>query len=192
MRIPKFILLIMLYALLPSYAFAELHVSPQPPLPLNSSLPLECTAITGRHERLCIIQTESFYGPYDDIVFYHMNNRGNVSLLGSNKGDVATFGGFEFSDGGKYMWLSWAEEGHPHFVFYRTNDFIANGTSAKVLSVVGDYEFDQFIKFNDVGDVVYALADNIREYCSKAGDGAHIIIDPRTSTKLCAKHFKLE
>ncbi|MDH3354857.1 MAG: hypothetical protein OEL79_06555, partial [Chromatiales bacterium] len=75
--------LIFSLALLPSYALAELNT---PHIPITRNLPLECTPITGRLEQLCIIKTESPYGPYDDISYYHINSKNHTTLLGSERG----------------------------------------------------------------------------------------------------------
>ena len=157
----------------------------------NRSLPLECSKIPDKNTHLCFIQTQSPYGPYDDVVFYRMDKSGDVTLLGSQSGGVATFGGVDFSTRGAYMWLSWAEEGHPHFEFYRTRDFIDTGLSANIIKVLGDYYFDGFEKFSDAGEVVYRLADGAYEDCDRAVENFSYEIDPKTSEKRCVKKFSL-
>lgn len=159
--------------------------------PLKKSLPLECSIIPVRNEYLCFIETQSPYGPYDDVVFYHMDKNGDLALLGSQAGEVATFGGIGFSTGGAFMWISWAEEGHPHFEFYHTAKFINNGINTKVLNVLGDYYFDGFEKFTDKGEVIYRLNDDAYEDCNKAGKDVSYKIEPKTSEEYCVKRFSL-
>lgn len=158
---------------------------------LRNSLPVECDKVPDSNEHLCFIITQSAYGPYDDVVFYHKNSNGNLILLGSQKDGVATFGGAGFSTGGTYMWLSWAEEGHPHFEFYLTQNFLENGLNARILKVLGDYYFSDFEKFTDAGEVVYELNDGAYEDCNKAGKEVSYKIDPQTSEKRCLKTFRL-
>ncbi|MDH3342471.1 MAG: hypothetical protein OEM07_01985 [Gammaproteobacteria bacterium] len=155
------------------------------------SLPLECHEITGNINKLCFIQTQSSYGPYDDIVFYRVDPRGYATFLGSESGSVATFGGFEFSDKGIYMWLSWAEEGHPHFEFYRTRDFLENGTQAKILQIIGDYYFDGFVSFSDSGKVVYSIDNQLTENCANIPDVTSYISPHKPFEKLCTKTILL-
>ena len=107
----KTTLLILSSFLLTAFSFTNQAKDEQFP----QSLPLECSKIPNIIEQLCFIQTRN--GPYDDVVFYHMDKYGDVALLGSRSGEVTTFGGIDFSTGGTYMWLSWAEEGHPILYF---------------------------------------------------------------------------
>ena len=183
-KTPPLILIILFSLLFNFSALAE-----QEPLP--KSLPLECSDIPTRQDKICFIETESPYGPYDDVVFYHMNKNGSVFLLGSQSGDVATFGGFDFSPSGIYMWLEWAEEGHPHFEFFKTSTFINNGTSAESLQILGDYYFTGFEKFSDTGEVIYSLDDGAFEDCDKAGKDVSYKINPETSEKYCIKRFNI-
>ncbi|RDH84500.1 MAG: hypothetical protein DIZ80_03200 [endosymbiont of Galathealinum brachiosum] len=156
------------------------------------SLPLVCATIPSIEEQLCYSSTNSSYGPYDDVVFYKIDKYGEEVLLGSQSGGVATFGGFDFSLGGRYMWVSWAEEGHPFFEFYRTNDFLENGIKSKSLEVLGDYYFEQFTQFSENGNVAYSLTEGAFENCKDAGDGARESIDSETSKKNCIKQFNIE
>jgi len=158
---------------------------------LKKSLPLECHKIPNHNEHLCFIVTQNPDGPFDDIVFYRMDKSGGIALLGSKIGEGDNFGGFDFSNGGKYMWLSWAEEGHPHFEFYRTSEFLINGTETKALKVLSDYYFDDFKSFTDDGEVIYLLADDAYENCDKAGQGISYQINTETPEKYCVKKFSL-
>ena len=154
-------------------------------------LPLDCSTIVSFEERLCLVQTDSAYGPYDDVVFYRLDKAGNAVFLSSQSGGVATFAGLGFSTGGKYMWVSWAEEGHPHFEFYLSRDFLTNGTHANVLKVLGDYYFEDFKQFSDSGEVVYALTIDAFENCADAGEGARESKSLNNSEIYCIKSFNL-
>lgn len=134
---------------------------PQAQVDKGRSLPLECDAIADSQEMLCITKTESAYGPFDDVIFYHLDKMGAVTFLGSHSDAISTFAGFGFSSGGKYLWISWAEEGHPYFEFYRTIDFIKQGTKASMHYILHDYYFMQFESFTDAGIVTYSqIEDN--------------------------------
>ncbi len=157
----------------------------------KNSLPLICTVIPSIEQQLCYVRTGSSYGPYDDIVFYKLDKYGDVILLGSQSGGVAVFGGFGFSAGGKFMLLSWSEEGHPYFEFYRTGDFLEKGIKSRVLKVLSDYYFESFEKFNENGEVVYSLSVGSIESCANAGKGGHESINAETQEKQCVKYFSV-
>ncbi len=150
--LPSFLISVLISGIYISQSYSDISTQPR-------TIPLECNRITGLIEQLCFIRTDSVYGPYDDIVFYLIDKAGNKFFLSSNSGNVSTFGGFDFSTHGKYMWLSWAEEGHPYFEFYLTKNFLEQGTSAKVLATLANYYFDQFEKFSDSGEVIYSVTE---------------------------------
>ena len=152
-------------------------------LPVNAlaatdipSLPLSCVVITNNTNQICFITTTSPYGPYDELVMYHRTVQGELFLLGSEQGSVATFGGIGFSEGGRYMWTSWAEEGHPSFSFYKTQDFLAAGMNTHSLMILNVYGFDEFVSFTDEGKVSYTRMQSSTEECEK---------------KACLYHFDL-
>ncbi|MCK5663076.1 MAG: hypothetical protein KAI17_06300 [Thiotrichaceae bacterium] len=155
------------------------------------TLPLECIAVESFNEQLCFISTESPFGPFDDIVFYKINTSGDIVYLSSESNGNTTFGGLGFSEGNKYMWLSWAEEGHPYFEFYLTDDFLDNGSKAHVVDVIGDYYFEQFEKFSDTGEVVYLLSEDFTECCTETDKNSEFIINPLTGNKQILKHIYL-
>ena len=101
------------------------------PEQLKRSLPLECSKIPTKVEYLCFIETQSPYGPYDDVVFYRMDKAGAVASLGSQTGEVATLGGVDFSSVGIFMWLSWVDEWHQHVQFYRQLDVRTHTMNSK-------------------------------------------------------------
>ena len=127
------------------------------------SLPLECKAIVDSQDMLCIVITESAYGPFDDVVFYYLDKIGTTIFLGSHSVAVSTFAGLGFSSEGKYLWIGWAEEGHPYFEFYSTSGFIQQGTGAPMHYVLDDYYFNQFEDFTDAGIVTYSQIQDYSE-----------------------------
>jgi len=141
----------------------DIYATEDSQLDNGRSLPLECDAIAGSQEMLCIIMTESAYGPFDDVIFYYLDKMDSMTYLGSHSDGGSTFAGLGFSSGGKYLWIGWAEEGHPYFEFYSTNDFIKQGTSASMRYVLHDYYFNQFETFTDAGIVTYSQIDDNSE-----------------------------
>ena len=136
-----------------------------------------------------MIRTESPYGPYDQVVYYRLDKDQRAYLLGSEDGGVGTFGGIGFSDGGKYMWLGWAEEGHPHFTFYRTQQFIDNGINAEGIDTLGEYEFQWFLSFSDDALVRYAIDE---EVCHHSQQLARYWNEPGSGDRYCTKLLQLQ
>ena len=133
---------------------------------------LECVSIPNNTYQICTLESYSAFGPYDDVVFYRLEEKRYLYLLGLSYGDNMTFGGFSFSDGGKYMWVSWAEEGHSSFVFYETADFLQQAENAKSLYYINGYGLSEFLSFSDDAKVKFSrdynqtddFRDNPRTY----------------------------
>ena len=123
----------------------------------NKTLTLECTDIPKISEQLCISKTASPLFIYEDLVFYSNNSKLGLVLIDMYKSDITAFSGFSFSDGGKYMYVGWAEEGHEHFVFYETKEFLKRGLKANSIALISDYYFKDFLSFKDNGEVTYSL-----------------------------------
>ena len=121
----------------------------------SEPLVLKCVLVPQHSDQLCIIKTSSPYGPYDDVVFYRKTKQDEKFLLGSATGGVAVFSGFGFSDKGRYMWASWAEEGHAAFYFFDTDMFLSNGPDANHLASLHDDDLYEFVEFSDTGKVTY-------------------------------------
>ncbi len=132
------------------------------------SLYTECFAIQNRSEKICYVETQSQYGPYDDVVFYLLSSEGGSRFIKSDTGNVATFGGLTFSDGGTFLFETWAEEGHPILTFHRTEDFISGIYENTKYNVgfLSEYHFDHVERFTDDGTVVYARWDDDTSYCT--------------------------
>ena len=129
-------------------------------------LSLNCFPIPIHKDQLCTVKTISPYGPYDDVVFYRKTEQNELFLLGNQKGGVATFAGIGFSEQGVYMWISWAEEGHPSFGFYKTAIFLEGGLATEMLDSLDDYAFDEFVGFSDDGKVSYSRQKSMTDDCS--------------------------
>ena len=131
----------------------------------NNFLSLQCSVVAGFGGELCFAKTASPHGPFDDVVFYRRTEQGELYLLSSQITGGSAFAGFDFSDKGRYMWVSWADEGHPYFSFYKTEAFLDDGEDAKTLSILSVYGFENFKSFTDEGMVIYTLEQGESEAC---------------------------
>ena len=154
-----------------------------------TTLPLDCTAVPAHTDQLCVATTSSPYGPYDDVAIYRKTKDAELILLGSHRGGVGTFGGFGFSKGGRLMWESWAEEGHPYFSFYKTSYYLSEGDGATSLALLNEYEFDHIRYFTDNGKFVYALNEDAFETCPKTAGLPASVIDSYTKSKHCLRYL---
>ncbi|MBL4789058.1 MAG: hypothetical protein JKY60_08410 [Kordiimonadaceae bacterium] len=103
------------------------------------------------------METQSPYGPWDQVVFYRKDTAGALLLLGADKGGgVATFGGVSFSADGQYLWTDWAEEGHSSLHFYKTKAFLEVGLQQSV-GAVHDYELDHVDGILADGTLIYGF-----------------------------------
>jgi hypothetical protein len=142
----------------------SMTVNAQPNVILQN-LDLTCHKIPKQQQQLCYAKIRSPYGPYDDVVLYRKNDDDQLFLLGLQNGTVSTYGGVGFSTGGLWMWSSWAEEGHPYFVFYKTRDFIEEGFNAIGISSFGDLIFDGIYSFKDTGEFRYYVYSEQHKNC---------------------------
>lgn len=132
-----------------------------------TTLLLDCIVVPSVKDQLCYATTNSAFGPYEDVVFFRKTAEGELYFLGSDKNGVANFGGAGFSDGGKYMWLEWSEEGHPLFSFYITDFFLSDGLDAPAIATLDAYGFHEFIRFGDDGTVLYTKEQVNEDTCHK-------------------------
>jgi len=133
----------------------------------EQQLELNCIAIPNNNNQLCSVETESQYGPFDDVVFYKRDEEGYLFLLGSQKSYGQTFGSIEFSENGKYLYLSWAEEGHPQFHFYLTSKFLEGGIKADIIKHFEDYYLFYIQRLTDEGKLTYLADQQTINNCDK-------------------------
>ena len=126
----------------------------------NDDLALKCTTLPRSIDSICYSVSASPIGPYDDVDIYHKTHKGQHILLSHNTGGVATFNGIGFSPNGRYMWESWAEEGHPFYAFYLTSYYLVYGSKADSIKVLNDYYFDEVIALTDNGEFIYSHTNN--------------------------------
>ena len=130
-------------------------------------LDLTCQPIPNNNFQICSLETLSEYGPFDDVVFYKRDQEGYLTLLSSQKSYGQTFGSIEFSEKGKYLYLSWAEEGHPQFHFYLTSKFLESGLSSDLVGFLEDYYLVYIKSFSDDGQLIYLADKQTNSHCRK-------------------------
>jgi len=133
-----------------------------PLLAQENSLELKCFSIPKSKKELCTSQTINAYIPYEDTTFY-LKKEGDFYFIDVFLADMTSFGSFDFSDGGKYMYISFSEEGHEYFVFYKTKEFLSQGHKAKSLAILNEYNFKEFSHFEDSGKVSYFMYTKEKE-----------------------------
>jgi hypothetical protein len=152
-------------------------------------LPLECSTIPGHIEQLCTVVSVSHDGPYSDVTVYRKPVDGKPVLLYSDQNSVASFAGFGYSKEGRYMWEAWADEGHPYFSFYLTDEYLASGRAAKLLGSLSDYRFERIFEFGDDGKVGYVLNEDAPELCREQGGMSANIISITAGKTGCVKYL---
>jgi hypothetical protein len=103
------------------------------------NLALKCKAIPHSAEQICVAAMPAEFNAVDDVVFYRRTAEQYLSLLRVEFGDVAVIWLHGFSTGGKYTIVGYAEEGHPSFVIFTTEDFLTNNNDIKPVAVISDY-----------------------------------------------------
>lgn len=121
------------------------------------SLPLECHTVPNKKEQLCLATTQSSLGPVDDVVFYHRNGDGNLTLIDTYRGDIAVLFFSQFSTNGKLLALGYAEEGHPSFYIHDTKKYLAGEKSE--IGFISKYEYTHLEEVSDNGDITIGVMD---------------------------------
>jgi hypothetical protein len=116
-----------------------------------SNLPLACYFIPAHDDQLCIATTASEFAPVDDLIFYKRYKDQQLSLLRVDKGDIAVTWLHGFSNGGKYLILGKAEEGHPSFVIFATTEFLSDKEIVEPVALISNYFIDALMKLSDDG-----------------------------------------
>ncbi|MDH5356136.1 MAG: hypothetical protein OEY09_16965 [Gammaproteobacteria bacterium] len=153
------------------------------------TLTATCENVPQSSDQLCHIITESPWGPFDDVAFYRLSDSGSAFLLAAYSGGGGIYNGTGYSEGGGFMWLSFAEEGHPYFIFYRTQDFLEVGQHADSIATLGDYYFEDFRTFADSGEVTYFVSTDEDAIC----EDTNIVGSQEAKVSdLCFRRLKLD
>jgi hypothetical protein len=139
---------------------------------------------------LIIDEYEPFY--VTKVTFFIKDEKGDINVLNNlEDSGSSSFSHFKFSDNGKYLYVSFADEGHPFFVFFDTQKFIHNDKEPEVGEVFEEYYLDHIESFYDNGDFVFSLREGTIFACL---DG-EIEIEPKTETtdevKRCLFHYNI-
>ena len=151
-------------------------------------LALDCQHIPQQNIQLCVVRTDSALGPFDDVVLYRYSSSQGMTMLESYQSQTSTFTGVGFSDGGRYMWLSWADEGHPYYLIYNTRDFLNNAHETKSIKTVGDYYLEDIVSFTDQGVLSYTLSDGAQQNCPTSPGRPNFKIDKQSGQRQCLKY----
>ncbi|GAC13871.1 hypothetical protein GLIP_1230 [Aliiglaciecola lipolytica E3] len=132
------------------YSFAE------------DNLPIECQTVPNKQIDICTLSTQSEHYPVNDLILYKREDGRFFVYLETIKGDVAGSWFWGFSNQGKYAVMSFAEEGHPHFVFYDTEQFLQSEQRPKPISVVSDYFLGQLMELRDDGTAIFGWTGGLQ------------------------------
>ena len=121
------------------------------------TLPINCHAIPNHADVLCLVETYSADNPVNDVVFYRRNEFGSFVFLEAIKGDVAHVFFKDFSTGGKYTVIGYAEEGHPSFIIYETSTFLSSTRPIKRPALISDYFITNILSLDDEGNAIIEL-----------------------------------
>jgi len=140
----------MLFALIFSFANSDALAISHDSTEVN--LPLACHSIPLRSEQLCMAATTSSINTaVEDVVFYKRSKEGWLTFLEARKADIAVIYIAGFSIGGKYTILAEAEEGHPRFYIYETDNLLNPDTKPRIVGGISDYYLEYFIRLDDDG-----------------------------------------
>jgi hypothetical protein len=119
----------------------------------------QCLAVPNQSGILICINTHHQVDigvPITVSQYYLVSKHITFNELTNNVNSESSFGHLVFSPNGKYMYISYADEGHPYFIFYDTDKFINDDKDAE-LAQVSQYRVESIDEFYDNGDIVYSL-----------------------------------
>ena len=149
------------------------------------TLPLECHSIPEHTDSLCIADTASPSMPVNDVVFYRQDKFGHFVLLEAIKGDVAHVFIKDFSKGGKYTVIGYAVEGHPSFIIYETDTFLAPSRPVKSVAVISNYFITNIVSLDDKGNAILELMDLPSDIQSQESCIPSAKLPQHSDTELC-------
>lgn len=129
-----------------------------------------CLQQPNQTRSLCIVATQSPHGPFDDVVFYVRDSEGRLTMIEAVQGEGSVFGGAEFSEGGRFLALTWADEGHPHTYFYSADKYLG-GDNKPSLGILSDYGYSGIKSITDDGQVTYYFSQDMGGLASCAEGG---------------------
>jgi hypothetical protein len=125
------------------------------------SIPITCYKIPENTVQLCTVETNSSFGPVNDVVFYKRDQEGLLTYLRAQKAEVAVIFIAGFSTGGKLTIIGEADEGHPSFIIYKTKALLDSERSAQPVGILSDYYLREITKLADNG-----VATVLKSFCN--------------------------
>lgn len=120
----------------------------------------QCITLTiNNTQQLCINSHDSVQGlPITIATFFRVQQNAPIQELTHYINESSAFGEVKFSNNGKYLYIMYADEGHPYFVFYNTSKFIENDPTAQIYQL-NEYGISHIEQMNDNGDVIFSSID---------------------------------
>lgn len=134
---------------------------------------ISCEDIPNNKNKLCVISKANEINHYlFDTAFFVKTVDDNYKILENFNSFESSFGYIGFSPEGTYLYVVFAEEGHPFFIFFQTDLFLKNSKDAQVGKVLDDYYLSHVEKLYDDGRFVYQRRINDIESCEVVKRGA--------------------
>lgn len=95
---------------------------------------------------LCATVSRSANGPFDDVLFCQRRGELCNTLWSSTPNSVSVFVSLGFLNKGNYIWIAWADEGHPYYEIYDSNSLLMLKPGPS-LSIIAD---DRLIQIRGV------------------------------------------
>lgn len=158
---------------------------------------IHCTVIpsdkTTKTKQLCTLTVDEYEPVHlTKVTFFIKDEQGDIQVLNelADSGN-SSFSHFDFSQNGKYLYITFADEGHPFFVFFDTQKFINDDKNAQVGEVFEEYFLDHIEAFYDNGDFVFAINEGTFTGCL----GGEVETEPKTAdseeVKRCLFHHNI-
>lgn len=125
----------------------------------EETLALECHDIPKLSDKLCLLKTQSPFGPVDDVVFYKKDKDGHMTFLSAVQGSIAVVYFDSFSKGGKFLVIGEAEEGHPNFIVHSTARFLNPGTGSSIVGSIYNYYITHLDQILDDGTIIHSVME---------------------------------
>lgn len=146
-----------------------------------------------KQKQLCTLTVNEYEPVYvTKVTFFIKDEQGDIKVLNDlvDSGN-SSFSHFNFSEKGKYLYITFTDEGHPFFVFFDTLKFINNEKEDQVGEVFEEYFLDHIESFYDNGDFVFALSEGAITGCLEG----EVEIEPKTANseevKRCLFHHNI-
>lgn len=124
----------------------------------NTVASLECHPRPGSNQSFCYSVIDSTMAPYVDWTLYIRDN-GKLKKHSAKTFQVAIPGSIIFSENGFLVAQEFTEEGHPHYLVYKTDEFI-HSENASIKAHFEDYDLTYIISLSDDGLLTYSWSND--------------------------------